>query len=95
VLYNRRNKFDPLWNSLVIAGVEKGVSFLGTVAMIGTQFEDSHIATGFGAHLARPLFRCVSPPSPRSTLSSREKCCRSWRHPEARPRCVSAHALKV
>lgn len=57
VLYNRRNKFDPLWNSLVVAGVEKGVAFLGTVAMIGTQFEDSHIATGFGAHLARPLFR--------------------------------------
>jgi len=69
VLYNRRNKFDPLWNSLVVAGVEKGVAFLGTVAMIGTQFEDSHIATGFGAHLARPLFRCgfVRRPAPLSS----------------------------
>ena len=24
VMYNRRNKFDPLWNSLVIGGVKKG-----------------------------------------------------------------------
>lgn len=58
VLYNRRNKFDPLWNSLVIAGVgANSEAFLGTVSMIGVQFTDSHVATGFGAHLARPLFR--------------------------------------
>ena len=24
VMYNRRNKFDPLWNSLVLGGVKKG-----------------------------------------------------------------------
>ncbi len=58
VLYNRRNKFDPLWNSLVVAGVDKrGESFLGTVGMIGSHYTDAHVATGFGAHLARPLFR--------------------------------------
>lgn len=58
VLYNRRNKFDPLWNTLVVAGVNPtGESYLGTVSMIGVQYTDSHIATGFGAHLARPLFR--------------------------------------
>jgi hypothetical protein len=22
VMYNRRNKFDPLWNSLIVAGIE-------------------------------------------------------------------------
>jgi len=58
VLYNRRNKFDPLWNSLVVGGVSpKGESFLGMISMIGTAYTDSHVATGFGAHLARPLFR--------------------------------------
>jgi len=57
VLYNRRNKFDPLWNSLVVAGRDKGKSILGSISMIGVHYEDSHVATGFGAHLARPLFR--------------------------------------
>lgn len=58
VMYNRRNKFDPLWNSLVIAGVdEKGEALLGLVGMIGQNYTDSHVATGFGAHLARPIFR--------------------------------------
>lgn len=58
VMYNRRGKMDPLWNSLVVGGVEAdGTPFLGTVGMIGTHYVDSHVATGFGAHLARPLFR--------------------------------------
>lgn len=33
VMYNRRNKFDPLWNSLVLGGVKNGVSYLGTVSI--------------------------------------------------------------
>lgn len=60
VLYNRRSKFDPLWNSLVVAGVDQangGKPFLGAVSMLGVKYEDGHVATGFGAHLARPLFR--------------------------------------
>ena len=58
VLYNRRNKMDPLWNSLVVGGVgADGKPFLGCVMMNGTNFTDSHLATGFGNHLARPLFR--------------------------------------
>lgn len=59
MLYNRRSKFDPLWNSLVVAGVESGTGkpFLGAVSMLGVKYEDGHVATGFGAHLARPLFR--------------------------------------
>lgn len=52
-------QFDPLWNSMVIAGVDQatGESFLGTTSMIGVAYSDSHVATGFGNHLARPLFR--------------------------------------
>ncbi|VFQ76679.1 unnamed protein product [Cuscuta campestris] len=57
VMYNRRNKFDPLWNSLVLGGVKKGQKYLGTVNMIGVHYEDDHVATGFGNHLARPILR--------------------------------------
>ena len=57
VMYNRRNKFDPFWNSLVLGGVKKGQKYLGTVSMIGVHFEDNHVATGFGNHLARPILR--------------------------------------
>ena len=55
VLYNRRSKFDPLWNSLVIAGVDPatGTPFLGTVGMLGVAYTDCTVATGFGNHLAR------------------------------------------
>ncbi|PON70571.1 Proteasome, subunit alpha/beta [Parasponia andersonii] len=45
VMYNRRNKFTPLWNSLILAGVN----------MIGVHFEDDHVAPGFGNHFARPI----------------------------------------
>lgn len=34
VMYNRRNKFNPLWNSLVLGGVKKGKKYLGTVNTI-------------------------------------------------------------
>ncbi|PKI73134.1 hypothetical protein CRG98_006476 [Punica granatum] len=57
VMYNRRNKFNPLWNSLVLGGVKNGQKYLGMVSMIGVHFEDNHVATGFGNHLARPIFR--------------------------------------
>lgn len=34
VMYNRRNKMDPLWNSLVMGGVgSDGESFLGMISM--------------------------------------------------------------
>eukprot|EP00245_Coleochaete_scutata_P005207 TRINITY_DN18575_c0_g1_i1.p1 TRINITY_DN18575_c0_g1~~TRINITY_DN18575_c0_g1_i1.p1 ORF type:complete len:259 (-),score=33.58 TRINITY_DN18575_c0_g1_i1:254-1030(-) len=57
VMYNRRNKFDPLWNSLVIAGVRDAEIQLGVVTMIGVHYSDSFVATGFGNHLAIPIFR--------------------------------------
>eukprot|EP00897_Mesotaenium_endlicherianum_P010108 jgi/Mesen1/9125/ME000058S08618 len=57
VLYNRRNKFDPLWNSLVIGGYKDGKPYLGTVDKLGVHYTSPHVATGFGNHLARPIFR--------------------------------------
>lgn len=57
LMYQRRNKFNPLWNNLLVAGMKDGEPFLGSVDLIGTQYEDNHIATGFGAHLAMPILR--------------------------------------
>ncbi|KAJ1422028.1 Small GTPase superfamily [Sesbania bispinosa] len=57
VMYNRRNKFNPLWNSLILGGVKNGQKYLGMVNMIGINFEDNHVATGLGNHLARPILR--------------------------------------
>lgn len=57
VMYQRRNKFNPLWNNVVVGGVQNGRPFLGTIDNIGTAFEDNLIATGFGTHLALPILR--------------------------------------
>lgn len=58
VMYNRRNKMNPLWNDLVVAGMDaEGAPFLGWVDKIGTTFEDNLVATGFGSYLAIPLLR--------------------------------------
>lgn len=57
VMYNRRNKQNPLWNKLLVAGHKDGKSFLGYVDLIGTCFTDNYIATGYGLHLALPLIR--------------------------------------
>lgn len=58
VMYNRRNKMNPLWNELVVAGYSsEGQPFLGYVDKIGTTYEDNMVATGFGSYLALPLMR--------------------------------------
>ncbi|KAI8146014.1 nucleophile aminohydrolase [Fennellomyces sp. T-0311] len=57
VLYNRRSKFNPLWNALIVGGLHKGEKFLGYVDLRGTTYQASTIATGFGAHLAQPILR--------------------------------------
>jgi len=57
VMYERRNKGNPLWNQLLVAGFKNNASFLGYVDLIGTAYEENFIATGFGAYLAIPLIR--------------------------------------
>ncbi len=57
--HTQPNRFDPLWNSLVVGGFVGDIPYLATVGMIGTSFADTNIATGFGQMLARPLFREV------------------------------------
>lgn len=57
IMYQRRNKSNPLWNQLLIAGCRNGSPFLGFVDMIGTAYEENFLATGFGGYLAIPLIR--------------------------------------
>lgn len=57
VMYQRRNKMNPLYNSLIIAGFKGDEAFLGTIDPIATSYTDNFIVTGFGAHLALPIIR--------------------------------------
>ncbi|XP_039234526.1 proteasome subunit beta type-4 [Pipra filicauda] len=59
VMYNRRSKINPLWNTVVIGGCSGGQGFLGYVDMLGVAYEAPTLATGFGAYLAQPLMREV------------------------------------
>jgi len=56
-MYNKRNKFDPLYNSILVAGYREEKPFLGLVDLLGSHYEDSTIATGYGAYIALPLMR--------------------------------------
>ena len=40
------DRMDPLWNSLVVGGLQDGKPFLGTITMLGVHYSDDHIATG-------------------------------------------------
>lgn len=64
LMYNRRSKIDPLWNSFILGGYTppsaenpQGKPFLGYVDLLGVTYQSSTIATGFGLHLAQPLLR--------------------------------------
>lgn len=57
VQYNRRSKFDPLWTTWLIGGLQDGVPYLGQADMLGTAFTDNAIATGYGAYIALPVLR--------------------------------------
>jgi len=57
VMYARRSKINPLWNSLLVGGVKDGKKFLAYVDLLGTTYSASTLATGYGAHIAQPLLR--------------------------------------
>lgn len=62
VMYGRRSKLDPLWNVILIAGLDnKDTPFLASVDLLGTTFTSPTLASGFGAHLAQPILRRVIP----------------------------------
>lgn len=57
VMYQKRSKFNPFWNDVVVAGYENNAAFLGVVDKLGTTLQEQCVATGFGAYLAMPLLR--------------------------------------
>lgn len=58
ILYNRRSKMNPLWNQLIVGGVqEEGEIFLGLVDLYGSSYTENMLATGYGMHLAIPIMR--------------------------------------
>ena len=46
------NRFDPLWNTIIVGGMQEGKPFLGCVDLIGTAWTENAIATGIGAAMA-------------------------------------------
>lgn len=57
LMYGRRSKMNPLWNSLLVGGYKDGKSFLGYIDLLGTTYSASTLATGYGAYIALPLLR--------------------------------------
>ena len=60
VMYKRRSDINPLWNQMLVAGLDgDDKPFLSSVDLLGTTFSSPTLATGFGTHLAQPLLRKV------------------------------------
>ncbi|EIN04473.1 proteasome endopeptidase complex beta subunit [Punctularia strigosozonata HHB-11173 SS5] len=57
VMYARRSKINPLWNSLLVGGFKDGKRFLAYVDLLGTTYSASTLATGYGSYIAQPLLR--------------------------------------
>src|SRR5256885_8805919 len=67
VLYKRRSEFNPLWNMILVAGLDDdGAPFLSFADLLGTTYSAPTLATGFGAHLAQPLLRRLAPEEEKS-----------------------------
>jgi len=61
VFYKRRSDFNPLWNQVLVAGLDdESKPFLASADLLGTTFSAPSLATGFGAHLAQPLLRKIA-----------------------------------
>lgn len=65
LMYNRRSKIDPLWNTLIVGGFDDtGAPFLKYVDLYGVTYGSSTLASGFGKHMAIPLLRQLIPQDP-------------------------------
>lgn len=74
VLYNRRSKMNPLWNTIIVAGsTYAGEPYLGYVDKIGVSFTDQSVATGFGSYIAQPMLRKAMEENPDMTIDEAKK----------------------
>ncbi|KAF2141793.1 uncharacterized protein K452DRAFT_298458 [Aplosporella prunicola CBS 121167] len=74
VLYKRRSDFNPLWNHVLVAGLDgEARPFLASADLLGTTFSAPALATGFGAHLAVPVLRRVVPDEKAAEQLTREQ----------------------
>lgn len=73
VMYKRRSDFNPLWNAVLVAGLnDEQEPFLASADLLGTTFSAPTLATGFGAHLAQPVLRRVVPDEEAAKRLSKE-----------------------
>jgi 20S proteasome subunit beta 7 len=74
VFYKRRSDFNPLWNQVLVAGLDgDSKPFLASADLLGTTFSAPSLATGFGAHLAQPLLRKIAPDEEAAAKLSKEE----------------------
>lgn len=67
MLYHRRSNFNPLWNTVIVGGIQDGETYLGYVDKIGTAYSGSTLATGYGSYIALPLMRDAVEKNPNMT----------------------------
>lgn len=73
LLYSRRNKFDPLWNQILVAGLDADAKpFLASADLRGTTFSAPALASGYGSMLALPIMRKVAGSEAEAAKLSRE-----------------------
>ncbi|KAJ0330418.1 hypothetical protein COL5a_003481 [Colletotrichum fioriniae] len=74
LLYKRRSDFDPLWNHLLVAGLDdNNKPFLAAADLLGTTFTSPSLATGFGSALAQPIMRRYAPDEETAAKLSKEQ----------------------
>lgn len=60
LMYHKRTRIEPYWNTWAVGGFKDGEPFLGYVDMIGVAYESPIVATGIGKYYALPLMREAS-----------------------------------
>ncbi|KAK3363115.1 nucleophile aminohydrolase [Lasiosphaeria hispida] len=74
LMYKRRNDFDPLWNQLLVAGLDADAKpYLASIDLRGTAFTSPTLATGFGSALAQPIMRRYASTEEQAASRTREE----------------------